>query len=173
MFARKTPKILWAEAANTAVFILDRSINSHNTQATPFKLFHGRKPRVDFLRVFGCLAKIPEKKRSGWQGKLDPRSKKVVFVGYGQQSSTYRLFDPSLSGVKSVFESREVCFDESRSFDCSICPVDQSSSVDLDFLIGQIAAGNSTDPQVNHGHSIAVAVMPSPGVGLDVDRAQQ
>lgn len=89
---RKLPKKFWAEAANTAVYLLHRSISRNNT-VTPYELFYGVKPKVGYLKVFGCVAylKIPQKKRSGWQRKLESRAKKVVFVGY-EQDFTYRLY---------------------------------------------------------------------------------
>lgn len=47
------------------------------------------------MRIFGSLGfmKLQEKKRSGYQKKVDPRSKKVVLSGYFKDF-TYRLYDP-------------------------------------------------------------------------------
>lgn len=59
------------------------------------------------------MVKVPEKKRSGWQRKLEPRGKKVVFIGY-DHDFTYRFYDPS---TNDVTVSREVYFDESKFFE--------------------------------------------------------
>ena len=59
------------------------------------------------LRVFGCdaYAYIPKDER----GKLDPKAKRCILVGYGEVTKTYRLYDP-VSG-KIIF-SRDVVLNE-------------------------------------------------------------
>lgn len=46
------PKQLWAEAINTAVYVLNRSINENST-ITPFQLWFNKKPEVGNLHIFG------------------------------------------------------------------------------------------------------------------------
>lgn len=66
---RNIPEYLWDQAVQTAVYILNRTINKSTDSKTPFELYFGKKPRVSHLRVFGSLAmlKAKEKKRSGYQ----------------------------------------------------------------------------------------------------------
>lgn len=73
LFECKAPQFLWGEAANSAVYVLNRTINSKSDMKTPFEMYFKRKPRVDNLRIFGSLAyvKLQEKKRSGYQKKLE------------------------------------------------------------------------------------------------------
>jgi hypothetical protein len=50
------PAVFWVEAVVTAVDILNRlPIKSLNSM-TPYKAWHGHKPTVSHLWVFGCLA---------------------------------------------------------------------------------------------------------------------
>ena len=74
--ARKLPHFLWGETVQTATYLLNRSINARSN-ATPFELVSKRMPRVDHLRVFWAVAyvKEQEKKRSGYQKKLEDCSK--------------------------------------------------------------------------------------------------
>ncbi len=67
----------------------------------------GEKPSVDHLRIFGChsFVHIPKDERK----KLDFKSKKCVFLGYGSTSKGYRLYDPV---KKKVILSRDVIFNE-------------------------------------------------------------
>ena len=58
---------------------------------TPYEAWHGRKPAVSHLRVFGCLAFAKE---LGHIGKLDDRSTPGVFIGYAEGSKAYRILDP-------------------------------------------------------------------------------
>eukprot|EP00644_Phytophthora_capsici_P019088 jgi/Phyca11/43379/gw1.467.2.1 len=43
----------WAEAVSTAVYLINRSANTVNSDATPFELGFKVKPRMEHLRVFG------------------------------------------------------------------------------------------------------------------------
>lgn len=110
LFHKKLPEYLWGEAANTAIYLLNRTPNSTTGENSPFELFYKRKPKLSHVRIFGCTAmmKVQEEKRSGYQRKLDPRSQKLMLVGY-DRDYTYRVFDPD---TKKVIISRDVDFDE-------------------------------------------------------------
>lgn len=84
-FKAKLPEALWGEAANTAVYLLNKVMNSQTEDKKPYELYFGTQPRVSHMRIFGCLAmmKQKEKKRTGYQKKLEPRSDMKVHVGYG------------------------------------------------------------------------------------------
>lgn len=43
----------WAEAISTAVYLINRSANTAQSDATPYELVFKVKPRMDHLRVFG------------------------------------------------------------------------------------------------------------------------
>lgn len=108
--AKSLPKFLWAEAVNTAVYILNRIPTKRNLQQTPYELWNGRKPFVGHLRIFGsdAFAHVPKQCRS----KFDDKARKVILVGYQGESTNYRLFDPV---NRKVFVSRDVTFNEVRS----------------------------------------------------------
>jgi hypothetical protein len=55
-------------------------------------------PNFNHLRVFGSLAYVHVSK--SWRSKLEAKSIKCVMVGYGDQSKTYKCFDPK--GKKGV-----------------------------------------------------------------------
>lgn len=50
---KNLPKALWAEAVNTAVYVLNRTPQSKNPEQTPFEVWHGRKPDLSHIKVFG------------------------------------------------------------------------------------------------------------------------
>lgn len=114
LYLRNLPTRLWGEAALTLVYLLNRSINNNTVDITPFEHYFGFKPKVSHLRVFGCLVmvKTQTKKRSGYQKKVEERSKRAVMVGY-EDNYTYRIFDPQ---ENKVIATRDVIFDESRTF---------------------------------------------------------
>lgn len=50
------PPEFWGETVATAVFITNRSLTRALENQTLFEDLTGSKPRVNFFRVFGCLA---------------------------------------------------------------------------------------------------------------------
>ncbi|WVZ70677.1 hypothetical protein U9M48_019320 [Paspalum notatum var. saurae] len=107
---RGMPAVFWGEAVATAVYILNRSPTKALNGKTPYEAWHGRKPAVSHLRVFGCLAFVKE---LGHIGKLDDRSTPGVFIGYAEGSKAYRILDP---GTQRVRTARDVVFDEGRGW---------------------------------------------------------
>jgi hypothetical protein len=83
--------VFWGEAVVTAVYILNRSPTKALNGMTPYEAWHGRKPAVSHLRVFGCLSFTKE---LGHIGKLDNRSTPGVFISYAEGSKAYRILDP-------------------------------------------------------------------------------
>ena len=102
-------KEFWAEAANTATYLINLSPHSAIDYRTPFEMWHGRPADYSILRVFGCdaYALVPKKTRT----KLDPTSKKCIFLGYSKEVKGYRVWDPV---DQKLIVSREITFNESR-----------------------------------------------------------
>jgi transposase InsO family protein len=109
--AMHVPAEFWGEAASAAVFILNRSLTRSLEGKTPYEGWHGTKPNVHFLRVFGCRAYAKET-RPGLK-KLEDRSKPMVMIGYEEGSKAYRLYDPA---KQRLVVSRDVIFDEGASW---------------------------------------------------------
>jgi hypothetical protein len=107
---RGMPAVFWGEAVVTAVYILNRSPTKALNRMTPYEAWHGRKPVVSHLRVFGCLAFTKE---LGHIDKLDDRSTPGVFISYAEGSKAYHILDP---GTQRVRTTRDVVFDEGRGW---------------------------------------------------------
>jgi transposase InsO family protein len=103
---RGMPAVFWREAVVTTVYIINRSPTKALNGRTPYEAWHGRKPVVSHLRVFGYLT---FGKELGHIGKLDDRSTPGVFIGYTEGSKTYHILDP---GTQYVRTTRDVVFDE-------------------------------------------------------------
>jgi hypothetical protein len=101
------PGKFWGEAVMTVVYTLNRSPTRSVEGRTSYEAWHGKKPSVHHLRVFGCIAYM--KITRPHLTKLDDRGLKTVFIGYEPGSKAYRLYDP-VSGRVQV--SRDVAFDE-------------------------------------------------------------
>jgi transposase InsO family protein len=103
---RGLPAVFWGEAVVTAVYILNHSPTKALNNRTSYEAWHGHKPVVSHLRVFGCRMFDTE---LGHIDKLDDRSTPGVFIGYAEGSKAYRILDP---GTQRVRTTRDVVFDE-------------------------------------------------------------
>jgi hypothetical protein len=85
------PISLWMEALKTAIHILNR-VPSKSVPKTPYKLWTGREPSLNHLRVWGCPAKA--KVFNPNIGKLDSKTVSCHFIGYPERSKRYRFYCP-------------------------------------------------------------------------------
>ena len=105
--SQSLPHGFWLEAVMCATYVLNRCPTKALQVVTPYEAWHGRKPSVGHLRVFGCLAYalVPVQHRR----KLDDKAVKCIFVGYSAESKGYRLYHPQ---TKRILVSRDVVFVE-------------------------------------------------------------
>ncbi|RVX01687.1 Retrovirus-related Pol polyprotein from transposon RE1 [Vitis vinifera] len=108
---KELPKSFWAEAANTAVFLLNRLPTKALQKQTPFEAWFGYKPMLMNLKTFGCLcfSYVPQVKRD----KLDKKSEPGIFIGYSSTSKAYRIYLPQNN---KIVVSRDVKFLETEKW---------------------------------------------------------
>jgi transposase InsO family protein len=94
----------------TTVYILNRSPTKALNDRRSYEAWHGRKPAVSHLQVFGCLT---FGKELGHISKLNDRSTSGVFIGYTEGLKAYCILDP---GTQRVRTTRDVVFDEGRGW---------------------------------------------------------
>ena len=104
-------KEYWAEAANIAVFLLNRLPTKAVNGKTPFEICYDYKPSLKNFKVFGCLCftYVPQIKRD----KLDKKVEPGIFVGYSSVSTAYRVFQPH---TRKILISRDVYFMENEKW---------------------------------------------------------
>lgn len=109
---KNLPKMFWAEAANTVVFLQNRLPSKSMKDQTPFEAWYGFKPPLHFLKVFDCLCFIyvPQVKRD----KPDKKAAPGILIGYGNVSKAYKIFQPE---CKKIVISRDVHFMENEEWD--------------------------------------------------------
>ena len=103
------PRYFWAEAINTACYILNRVLIRSILKKTPYELWKGRKPSIRYFHVFGCRCFILNNGKDNLS-KFDAKSDEGVFLGYSTSSKAYRVFNRRTLVVE---ESIHVVFDES------------------------------------------------------------
>jgi hypothetical protein len=105
------PLFLWAEACYTTFYVQNRNPHKVVGSMTPKEDFLGKNPKVGHFRIFGCItySHVPFEKRT----KLEPTTKRGIFVGYSETSKAFRIYFPSL---RKIVLRRDVRFEEDRAF---------------------------------------------------------
>lgn len=98
----------WAEACNSAAYIMNRTPRALLNNRTPEEKWSGKRPDVSQVKIFGSevLVHTPREKRTKWQ----PKSKQMMFIGFDDDRKGYRCFDEK---TNKVIVSRDVIFFES------------------------------------------------------------
>jgi len=104
------PKYFWADAVNTACYVLNRVLIRPIFKKTPYELFKGRRVVLSHLKVFGCKCFILNNRKESL-GKFDAKMDEGVFLGYATQVHAYKVYNKRLMTVE---ESMHVVFDETN-----------------------------------------------------------
>jgi hypothetical protein len=101
------PKAFWGECLAALVHVWNRCPTEAIRSATPYELWHGRKPDVSHLRVWGCTAyvHVQKDKRPG----LGSHMEKCVFIGYPQGYKGWKFYNPT---TKKTVIAERADFDE-------------------------------------------------------------
>ncbi|KAK1423984.1 hypothetical protein QVD17_19295 [Tagetes erecta] len=121
--AMKVPNYLWGEAVRHSTYLINRSPTRSLVGETPYEKYKGRKPSLEHIKVFGCLAHT--KVNSNLQ-KLDDRSELLVHLGSEPGSKAYRLYDPRTRKIKV---SKHVVFDELKGWKWDKSKVDDDNDI--------------------------------------------
>ncbi|GJT21676.1 retrovirus-related pol polyprotein from transposon TNT 1-94 [Tanacetum coccineum] len=101
------PQNFWCTAVDTSIYILNRILIRAILGKTPYELLRGKKPTLDYFRVFRSKCFILNIK--DYLTKFDPKSYEGVFLGYSQNSKAYIVLNKH---TRKVEESLNVTFDE-------------------------------------------------------------
>lgn len=127
LHSRRLNLALWAEAVNTAVYVINRTGTSTMENKTPYELWCGKRACVDDFKIFGetVYTHIPKEKRS----KLDKKADKCIFVGYSEVTKGVRVYDKETNTVKVV---RDVYYMDSNDIDLvdnNLCETNEEEEV--------------------------------------------
>jgi transposase InsO family protein len=125
---------LWAEAVHTATFLKNIAPHASDTlHRTPHERLFGKKPAIKHLHPFGITAyvHIPVEARKA-ATKLLHQAETGIFVGYGRNTKTARVYIPDRH---VVLETRNVTFGPFKTtlyFQGSLEPADDDITGDND-----------------------------------------
>ena len=94
MYLTDLPLSFWGYALETAAFPLNRA-PSKSVETTPYELWFGKKPKLSFLKVWGCDAYVEKFQPD----KLEPKSNKCVCIEYPKETVGYTFYHRSESKI--------------------------------------------------------------------------
>ena len=97
MFLTDLPLSFWGYALKTDAFTINRA-PSKSVETTPYEQWFGKKPKLSFLKVWGCDAYVKKLQPD----KLEPKSEKCVFIGYPKETVGYTFYHRSEGKIFAV-----------------------------------------------------------------------
>ncbi|GJV87254.1 retrovirus-related pol polyprotein from transposon TNT 1-94 [Tanacetum coccineum] len=105
----KLPTTFWAEAVSTACYVQNRVLVVKPHNKTPYELFRGFKPALNFMRPFGCHVTILNTLDS--LCKFDGKSDEGFVVRYSLSSKAFRVYN---TRTRRVEENLHIGFLENK-----------------------------------------------------------
>ncbi|GKB74386.1 retrovirus-related pol polyprotein from transposon TNT 1-94 [Tanacetum coccineum] len=102
------PQKFWCNAIDTSTYILNRILIRPILGKTPYEIYRGRKPTLEYFKVFGSKCFILNTKDN--LTKFDSNSYEVVFLRYSQNSKAYIILNKYTMKFEELLN---VTFDES------------------------------------------------------------
>lgn len=103
------PSKFWAEAFQTATFLINRMPTPILRNISPFQALFNKKPNYNFLRIFGCACWPNLRPFNRY--KMDMRSQLCVFIGYSLNHKGYNCLHLPTG---RIYVSRDVRFNENH-----------------------------------------------------------
>ncbi|GJV07183.1 retrovirus-related pol polyprotein from transposon TNT 1-94 [Tanacetum coccineum] len=138
------PQNVWCNAVDTSKYILNRILIRDILDKTPYELLRGRKPTLDYFRVFGSKCFILNTK--SYLTKFDPKSHEellnVTFDETPPPSKTSPLLDDDLDEEETIKVTEKKNLendieDETLEFD-EIVNIKKSRNHPLENVIGNL-----------------------------------
>ncbi|GJS02917.1 retrovirus-related pol polyprotein from transposon TNT 1-94 [Tanacetum coccineum] len=136
------PQKFWCNAIDTSTYILNRILITPFLGKTPYELFKGKKPSLEYFKAFGSKCFVLNTKY--YLTKFDPKSTEGVFLGYSPNSKAFIILNKETTRIE---ESLNVRFNESP-------PPKSSPLVDDDIIESQIIENQIEDIKVKENEPL-------------------
>nr|GEW32587.1 ribonuclease H-like domain-containing protein [Tanacetum cinerariifolium] len=124
------PTTFWAEAVNTACYVLNRVLVTKPQNKTPYELLTGKQPIISYPRPFGCHVTILN--TIDQLGTFDGKSVSGFLVVYSLNSKAFRVYNLETERVE---ENLHVNFLENKP---NVAGKGHAWMFDLDYLTNSI-----------------------------------
>ncbi|KAJ9556184.1 hypothetical protein OSB04_010798 [Centaurea solstitialis] len=131
------PVSFCGHALETAAHILNRA-PTKSVEKTPYELWKGKKPKMSFLKTWGCEVYV----KRPTSEKLKPKSDKCFFVGYPKTTVGYYFYNPEET---KVFVARNGKFLEEKFLSSG----NTREDVDLQ-VVDEENTAPTVEPEIQH-----------------------
>ena len=114
------PYEYWPFAVRYAVYTMNRLPTKAINWKTPYEIWMKHKPRIDYLRPFGCVAYAHINKNL--RTSLEPTSTSCIFLGYAQYQKGFVL---EQNHDRKIVIRRDVTFDENKTREIELRPIQE------------------------------------------------
>src|SRR3954468_24417595 len=135
----------WGYALETAAYFLNRA-PSKSVKTTPFEEWHGTKPKLSHLRIWGCEVYV----RKLQPDKLKSKADKCIFVGYPKETCGYTFYNHS-EGKTFVAKTGHFLKKEFLSKELSGRKIDLDEVTDQSLQVEEPATENILEPSSTVG----------------------
>ncbi|GFT33127.1 retrovirus-related Pol polyprotein from transposon TNT 1-94 [Trichonephila clavipes] len=106
LYEKKLPLKFWAEAINCSTQVSNVTPRK-GKEKIPLEIWTGNKPKLHYLKKFGCVAyfHVPKVLRN----KFEVPGRRGIILGYARERRGYRIYD---NKNQKVIEERSVKFNE-------------------------------------------------------------
>ncbi|GFW98417.1 retrovirus-related Pol polyprotein from transposon TNT 1-94 [Trichonephila clavipes] len=106
LYESKLPLKFWAEAINCSTQVSNVTPRK-GKEKIPLEIWTGNKPKLNYLKKFGCVAyfQVPKVLRN----KFEVPGRRGIMLGYARERRGYRIYDIK---NQKVIEERSVKFNE-------------------------------------------------------------
>lgn len=165
LHAKQLPIKFWAEAVNTAVYVLNCSGPSPVANKAPFELFFNKKPSIEHLRVFGSevFVHVPKEKRRKCIFK-------GIFIGYCDDTKGYRVW---IIEERKIEVSRDVVFREDMQSNNPIVSVTEESGAENFAVFGPGFFESENSIVYQNEQPVVVEPMPNSGGDQNESHTEQ
>ncbi|GKA15423.1 ribonuclease H-like domain-containing protein [Tanacetum coccineum] len=152
------PTTFWAEAVNTACYVLNRVLVTKPHNKTPYELVLGRPPSISFMRPFGCPVTILNTLNP--LGKFDGKADEGFLVGYSVNSKAFRTVqEPASEDEQALRDALDKMMNQEKE------ATEQSNDVKKEFeeecnrqLLQRKATRDNSHYTVSHSVNAANAI---------------
>ncbi|KAK1678400.1 hypothetical protein QYE76_039248, partial [Lolium multiflorum] len=150
-------------ALEIAAFTLNRA-PSKSVETTPYELWFNKKPKLSFLKVWGCEAYVKKLQPD----KLEPKAEKCVFIGYPKETIGYTFYHRSEGKIfvakNGTFLEKEFLTKEVTGRKVELDEIDESSLVDQSSAVPEVVPvpPTPTTEEANDDHETSNEIATEP-----------
>ncbi|GJR19775.1 retrovirus-related pol polyprotein from transposon TNT 1-94 [Tanacetum coccineum] len=164
------PNIFWKDSVTTAAYLINRGPSVPLGFRIPYEEWQGKEVSLAHLRIFVCDSYVKVKDVA--RDKLDAKSVKCTFIGYGSDEMAYRFWG---SKGHTVVRSKDVTFNEGSLYRAKAA-INSSNLTKLnqkDQVVLKDSLENLTNKSIVAEHGLSSEITQSPGESSDTSEGSE